>query len=207
MCTNVDVEQSNVDDEEQTFVPLVYDKRYEISTTEPWNFRRIGKSVSLKQYQSINGYKSVPIGHSNQKHVHRLVALQFIQNDNPEMNTVVHHIDGNKLNNSLSNLEWTTPSRNRRLAKPMIRQPDEYLEELPENVIEISEYTDQELDGYYYDYIEERILKIQNNSRIKIINPTMNVELIVINLRNIQGKQFQRSYNKLIRTMKELVSS
>ena len=74
-------------------------------------------------------------------------------------------------------------------------------------MIEISEYTDQELDGYYYDYIDERILKVQNNSRIKIINPTINGELIVINLRNIHGKQFQRSYNKLIRTMKDLVSS
>ena len=52
MCTNVDVEPSKVVDEEQTFVPLVYDKRYEISTTQPWNFRRIGKSNCLKQQVS-----------------------------------------------------------------------------------------------------------------------------------------------------------
>lgn len=42
--------------------------------------------------------------------IHRLVAITFIPNiDNkPEVN----HIDGNKENNCISNLEWTTSSEN-----------------------------------------------------------------------------------------------
>ena len=40
---------NNADNDEQEFVPLAIDQRYEISTTEPWNFRRIGKSNCLKQ--------------------------------------------------------------------------------------------------------------------------------------------------------------
>jgi site-specific DNA-cytosine methylase len=37
------------------------------------------------------------------------VAINFISN---EFNTTINHIDGNKLNNSVENLEWNTDSEN-----------------------------------------------------------------------------------------------
>lgn len=44
-------------------------------------------------------------------YIHRLVASSFISNSNnlPEIN----HIDGNKLNNNITNLEWITSSKNK----------------------------------------------------------------------------------------------
>lgn len=42
--------------------------------------------------------------------VHRLVAIAFI--DNPHNKTCVNHKDENKLNNTLSNLEWLTHREN-----------------------------------------------------------------------------------------------
>ena len=41
---------------------------------------------------------------------HRLLAEYFIPN--PENKPIVHHIDGNPLNNKLQNLEWVTQSEN-----------------------------------------------------------------------------------------------
>jgi len=42
--------------------------------------------------------------------LHRLLAIHFIPN--PENKRTVNHIDGNKLNNSLDNLEWATDGEN-----------------------------------------------------------------------------------------------
>ena len=46
--------------------------------------------------------------------LHRLIAINFIPN--PNGYKVVNHIDGNKINNSLKNLEWCTIADNNRHA-------------------------------------------------------------------------------------------
>lgn len=49
-----------------------------------------------------------------EKRVHRLVALYFIPN--PYKLPMVNHIDGNKANADITNLEWVTPLENSRHA-------------------------------------------------------------------------------------------
>ena len=70
--------------------------------------RVTGPSGELKYY-NVQGYKTVHFNKANHL-VHRLVAQAFIEN--VENKIEVNHIDGNKLNNHVSNLEWVTRSEN-----------------------------------------------------------------------------------------------
>ena len=185
---------------EQEFVVLKFDNRYEISTTEPWNIRRIGQQNCKQQSVSNSGYLHLHLGaENNTQLVHRLVANQFIDNDDPNTKTQVDHINRNKLDNSIKNLRWVTPKENYANSnRPKNLQPNEYLDKLPADAELIEEYNGYEFDRYYYDLWNERILMETKSGRIKVINPYQDGPQLRIQLLDINDKKCKFGYNKLI---------
>ena len=74
----------------------------------------VTKQKFLRQEETEKGYLRVDLydacGRRKHEKVHRLVAKAFIPN--PEGKPHVNHIDGNKMNNSFTNLEWVTNEEN-----------------------------------------------------------------------------------------------
>lgn len=67
----------------------------------------------LVEHKNSSGYSRVCLFKNGKRYkplVHKLIAITFIPN--PENKPVINHKDGNKQNNCVDNLEWTTQSEN-----------------------------------------------------------------------------------------------
>ena len=91
--------------------------RYEVSETGLIRNKRREKNI---KGTVIQGYVMVCLYPDDQSkkprtfRLHRLIATLFCPN--PENYNVVNHKDGNPINNTAKNLEWTTPRENTRHA-------------------------------------------------------------------------------------------
>lgn len=86
-----------------------------VKSTRRWSgtqFYERKKIISLHKHKT-KGYIYVSISRDGKNYnlrVHRLVAKAFIPN--PNNKPQVNHIDGNKENNNINNLEWVTNQEN-----------------------------------------------------------------------------------------------
>lgn len=101
------------DENGYNWLPLVgYEKIYLIS--ENGNLCRLDRnSYANGSPKSDNDYMRISLSYKQDityEYIHRLVAKTFISN--PENKPHVNHIDGNRQNNHISNLEWCTIKEN-----------------------------------------------------------------------------------------------
>lgn len=101
------------------YKPLIYNHDiyldYEIN--KKGKIRNSFSKYIYKPYLGKKGYYvvSLPMGKQGKSkviRVHKALAETFIPNPKPTEYDTVNHIDENKTNNKLSNLEWCTSSEN-----------------------------------------------------------------------------------------------
>lgn len=90
-----------------------YNGKYEISSFGRVKSHAYTSVRFIREQLAGKGYPKVSLrkdGKTQQHYIHRLVAEAFL--DNPEQKTEVNHIDGNKRNNHVQNLEWVSRKEN-----------------------------------------------------------------------------------------------
>jgi hypothetical protein len=126
---------------EEEWKPIIQFPEYEISNLGNCrNISTIIRSPKQKPYKNlkpsiiaVTGYKKYDLfcydenGVKTRKglSIHRLVAIHFIQN--PENKPEVDHINGDRLNNSIDNLRWTTRIENGKNLSSRKNSSSEYI--------------------------------------------------------------------------------
>lgn len=89
-----------------------YEQRYKVS--EEGEVLNRANNTNLTPIKNPNGYFKVSLADGNggncQVSIHRLVALHYLPN--PYGYPQVNHIDGDKTNNCVGNLEWCSGAEN-----------------------------------------------------------------------------------------------
>ena len=191
---------------------LKINTNYEILNQHPYPIRKIcnhgdkcKKKMCHKHISECwsNGYLNVALN-GQRLGKHRVIALQWITNDDPENKTHVDHINRIKSDNRLENLRWTTQSDNSKNSK---RKDSEYLQEIPETAMRIEEYNNIELNRYWYDPIDEKLYMktTMEDYHWKVIKPYWNAKVLQFNLTDVDGKQRSCNWFKFVQEMSEIM--
>lgn len=127
---------------------LDYD--YEINQEYPYQIRRKDSGYILSEWFARNGYPRVRLNNKTYNK-HRILAYQFLRNDDPINKTQVDHINKNRADYHLTNLRWVTPSQNQINKTSSKGIYYKYIDDLPLDNTPIIWYNGFEFDGYFMD--------------------------------------------------------
>ena len=174
----------------------VVDDEYEIFSEFPYPIRRKSNHRIIKEtYDKASGYIKCSLN-CKQYRKHRLIALQFIDNDDPENKTEIDHMDRNKTNNHISNIRWVSRSENQKNKSSSYGRHFTYLDELPESAESLDSYNGHDLDGVFVDY-EQKKLYLFNGVKYRELLALRSNGIIYYQVYDIEHKHISISHKIL----------
>ena len=143
------------------FVPLNgFVDDYEILSVYPFTIRRKDNHYVVKDWlDNKDGYIMNTLNRKPYRK-HRLIALQFLPNDDPINNDVIDHINHDKTDFHLENLRWCSSSDNNFNKSSSKGVQYEFIDDIPDDAIVVNFYNTKterrefEQNKYYYWFNE-----------------------------------------------------
>ena len=183
-----------------TFIPLIDHEDYEILNEYPYTIRQIKDKYEISECVNGKGYIGVKLnGINHYKHI--LIAKQFIENDDPDHKIQVDHINHDRTDYHIENLHWITPSNNIRNKSVHKGIKNEFIDELPDDYIDVDQYTtrngvhefgDKE---YYYSPSTDKFY-YYNGSKYRILYVNNYATGLRVKMTDINKKQVSVYYTK-----------
>ena len=128
---------------------------YEIGLDYPHQIRRVSTGRIVKESIDNDGYLRLSLidddGKRKTVSKHRIVAQNFVYNDDPVRNTEVDHINKNRTDNHISNLRWASRSTNNRNRTGNKGVNYSFVEYIPDDSVRIHAFRQHTLrDEIYY---------------------------------------------------------
>ena len=182
-----------------SWIDCVVDNDYEININYPYQIRRKkNKRIITESIHKGNGYIQCSL---NKKFYtkHRIIGLQFIENNDPENKTQVDHINHVRTDNRIENLRWVSSSENHKNRSIYNGYEAEYFDEIDENAIEVSEYNKYHFIDYYY-VEKEDLFYFWNGIKYRKLKICYNKDgYALVNMRDINNKVIRIYYTKFKR--------
>ena len=180
-----------------SWINCLVDEDYEIYNEFPYYIRRKSNKRIIKERVGNKGYVQVKLK-KVKYYKHRIVAIQFIQNDEPLVKNEVDHINHDRADYHIENLRWCSSKENqlnKSSYKGIEYQFIDY-DETPDDLVEVRDYGKHEFEDYYYSpdnnsfYFDTGV-----NLRVLHVNFMKNGSAYV-NMMNNKNKKIQIYYNK-----------
>jgi hypothetical protein len=164
---------------------------YEVSSFG--NIKNKTTNKQLKLQKNYSGYLKISLLNINKKCfsciVHRLVAKAFIPN--PENKPTVNHIDRNRSNNSVYNLEWATMSE-QNYHSALVSKKERPL--FNRSVLKLNKQTNNIIEEYKSISDAARWIINNNLTTIKEFNPN-NISIISSKICAVANNKRNKAYN------------
>ena len=132
-----------------SWIECVVDSAYEIYSEYPYQIRKKSNKKIISEYidkKYIRCYLNRKIYYK-----HKIIALQFIPNDDPINKLEVDHINHIKIDNRIKNLRWVSSSENQNNKSSYNNYKCEYVNDIDDDCILVNTYNNHTFENYYFD--------------------------------------------------------